>query len=67
MTNQEKCPHEHTTQLMTGWLSLINGEIYDNQELHIVCLDCGEMLTEEKPPIIENEEEVIPFSKQFCL
>ncbi|MEW6179148.1 MAG: hypothetical protein AB1522_04390 [Chloroflexota bacterium] len=47
---QEECPHRRTTTVTTGGYHYSAGEVWDdlNEEVH--CLDCGAVLTDEEEP-----------------
>jgi hypothetical protein len=47
---QDNCKHpeEYREQMITGGLWITNGEVYDTQQLHVVCTLCGKIIWSEK-------------------
>lgn len=40
------CPHRHVTTVTSGGMHFSEGEVWDDIEEHLLCLDCMEYLTE---------------------
>ena len=55
---QERCQHNHTELNSYGGQYLTGGEVWDNIEEELICLDCGKVLPVGSDPIPEDE---IPF------
>lgn len=39
------CMHRHVTVITTGCRRFVSGEVFDDLEEHVQCLDCGEYLS----------------------
>jgi len=45
--DHEECPHRRTTVVTTGGYHYAAGEVWDDLKDHIMCLDCGMILSSD--------------------
>ena len=55
------CMHRRVTTEITGSRNIIEGEVWDNIQERLVCLDCLEYVTEEEVRAVWGQ---YPLSKQ---
>ena len=46
--NFAPCPHRHVITATTGGMHFTDGDVWDDIHEELMCLDCGESLTEEE-------------------